>query len=291
MGLHRVSNESGDSDEVAVQAATFWGAFALDQPFVKLRIKTSQKTSQILPRDLCSDAANAIQGLCKSYSQLYTLERTPSFVPYFVLTSAVMHLAIAASGTPLDPEGLGGAGAGSSTQESPNGDPPAGNNSFKPSSHVTKSINQGISDLTEMAPCHHFAEQALNILRYLAKKWNIKVDVDVAGKLKREKEALGQTGRKPPTRESELTRMKDPDYGTRPTTSSLNFFAPDVQEQDYVSSWRASAPAGAGAASTGESAAKTGESMENPLFWPFPMQGRPILPTGDALAEAGFELY
>lgn len=31
MGLHRVSNESGSSDEVAVQAATFWGAFALDQ--------------------------------------------------------------------------------------------------------------------------------------------------------------------------------------------------------------------------------------------------------------------
>jgi hypothetical protein len=31
MGLDRVSNDLGDSDEVAVQAATFWGAFALDQ--------------------------------------------------------------------------------------------------------------------------------------------------------------------------------------------------------------------------------------------------------------------
>lgn len=31
MGLHRISDDSGDSDEVAVQAATFWGAFALDQ--------------------------------------------------------------------------------------------------------------------------------------------------------------------------------------------------------------------------------------------------------------------
>lgn len=30
MGLHRVST-SGDEDEIAVQAATFWGAFALDQ--------------------------------------------------------------------------------------------------------------------------------------------------------------------------------------------------------------------------------------------------------------------
>lgn len=31
MGLHRISDDSGDSDEVAVQAATFWGAFSLDQ--------------------------------------------------------------------------------------------------------------------------------------------------------------------------------------------------------------------------------------------------------------------
>lgn len=31
MGLHRVSDKMGDADEVAVQAATFWGAFSLDQ--------------------------------------------------------------------------------------------------------------------------------------------------------------------------------------------------------------------------------------------------------------------
>lgn len=31
MGLHRISDQSGDSDEIAVQAATFWGAFSLDQ--------------------------------------------------------------------------------------------------------------------------------------------------------------------------------------------------------------------------------------------------------------------
>lgn len=260
------------------------------RPFVKLRIKTSQRTSQITPRDLCSDAANSIQGLCRSYSQLYTLERTPSFVPYFVLTSAIMHLAIAASGTPLGPGGLGGAAGGRLTQESPNGDVPAGNSSFQPSQHVTESINQGISDLTEMAPCHHFAEQALNILRYLARKWNIEINVDISGKLKKGKQDTHQSGHGP-TREPEpeLTRMKDPDYGTRPTTSSLNFFAPNFQEQDYVSTWRASTPVGA--ASTGPSAARTGETMENPLFWPFPMQGRPILPTGDALAEAGFEPY
>lgn len=31
MGLHRVSDKTGDSDEIAVRAATFWGAFSLDQ--------------------------------------------------------------------------------------------------------------------------------------------------------------------------------------------------------------------------------------------------------------------
>lgn len=31
MGLHRVNGSTGDNDEVAVQAATFWGAFSLDQ--------------------------------------------------------------------------------------------------------------------------------------------------------------------------------------------------------------------------------------------------------------------
>jgi hypothetical protein len=31
MGLHRISDSGGDEDEIAVQAATFWGAFALDQ--------------------------------------------------------------------------------------------------------------------------------------------------------------------------------------------------------------------------------------------------------------------
>ena len=31
MGLHQIRNDDGDEDEIAVKAATFWGAFALDQ--------------------------------------------------------------------------------------------------------------------------------------------------------------------------------------------------------------------------------------------------------------------
>lgn len=407
MGLHRVSDKSGDSDEIAVQAATFWGAFSLDhawslatgslpqsscfprlppkpaimpdieasfwvpytddgaplqrsceqpsnvrsvykcfcelselvheslyilhspgrlltsrdliniytdflnwydnipevlrlghnftpavlfahmyyhfailllfRPLIKLRIIGST----VSPREVCTQAADAIQGLLHSYSQLYTLRRTPSFVPYFVLTSSIMHLAIAASSSPL-PSGLDGY-AGQKLAPAKLGD------------KVTKSINQGIEDLTEMAPCHHFAEQALNILRYLAKKWNIEVDVDVADRLRREKEDEGQTDQngnavllEDRERVQLGSRMKDHDWGTRAATSSRNFFSPNIREQDFISSFGSAMPPPNG--STSPPVARSGEAMENPLFWPFPMQGRPMLPEGDLLKDAGFEL-
>lgn len=255
------------------------------RPLIKLRLKGSS----MLPRDVCSAAADAIQGLSKSYSQLYTLQRTPSFVPYFVLTSAIMHLAIAASGSPSQSGDQSEATGGASTQQQPAGHPPSGVSQPQLDKHVVQSINQGIADLTEMAPCHHFAEQALNILRYLARKWNIEIDMDVPRELKREKEEVQQTGCET-TRASELTRMKDHDYGTRPATNSLNFFAPNMSENDFVTNWGSSVSFPPAQAPASPAVVKSGDSMENPLFWPFPMQGRPILPTGEALAEAGFEL-
>lgn len=257
----------------------------LFRPLVKLRIKGSS----VSPRDVCSQAADAIQGLSRSYSQLYTLQRTPSFVPYFVLTSAIMHLAIAASGTPSQSEGQAGATGGPSTREPRAGHPPPGGAPPQVDPHVTKSINQGIADLTEMAPCHHFAEQALNILRYLARKWNIKIEMDVPQKVEREKEEVQQAGREA-TRSSELTRMKDHNYGTRPATNSLNFFSPNMSENDFVTTWGNSASLPVPPPPARPPVARSSNSMENPLFWPFPMQGRPILPTGEALADAGFEL-
>lgn len=254
----------------------------LFRPLIKLRIKGSS----VSPRDVCSSAADAIQGLSKSYSQLYTLQRTPSFVPYFVLTSAIMHLAIAAVGTSSQSEGQTG---DSSAQEPRAGHPPPGGAPPQVDPHVTRSINQGIADLTEMAPCHHFAEQALNILRYLAKKWNIKVEMDVPKKVKHEKEEVRNAGREG-SRPPDLTRMKDHDYGTRPATNSLNFFAPNMTENDFVTTWGNSVSLPVAPPPASPPVARSGDSMENPLFWPFPMQGRPILPTGEALADAGFEL-
>ncbi|KAK0390572.1 hypothetical protein NLU13_0076 [Sarocladium strictum] len=238
----------------------------LFRPLIKLRILGSK----ISPKDVCSQAADAIQGLLKSYSQLYTLQRTPSFVPYFVLTSSIMHLAIGASEQ-------GGASATSTPEERIE-------KAAKLDPRIKESLTQGIADLAEMAPCHHFAEQALNILRYLAKKWNIEVEID--------------HGKSPPP-------QQDYDSLVKPYTASLNFFAPNVSSGDFDCVWgfgddetgttttSRSVSVGpkdssSGSGRQGKIISTAAESLENPLFWPFPMQGRPILPSGKELKTAGF---
>jgi hypothetical protein len=48
MGLHRISDE-GDEDELAVQAATFWGAFALDQYVLIVSLTISSQAADLYP--------------------------------------------------------------------------------------------------------------------------------------------------------------------------------------------------------------------------------------------------
>lgn len=217
----------------------------LFRPLIKLRIIGSK----VSPRDVCSQAADAIQGLLRSYSSLYTLRRTPSFVPYFVLTSAIMHLAVGATTVKSDDE-----------DDDMERDM---ERAAKIDPHVVESITQGIADLTEMAPCHHFAEQALNILRYLAQKWDIEVGIS-----------------------GDKLTAEEYDRLVKPHTGSLNFFAPSVREGDIMCQWGTGQFLAGGDDVT--NVKKTGDSMENPLFWPFPMQGRPILPSGKELEQAGF---
>ncbi|KAI6780511.1 putative nitrate assimilation regulatory protein nirA [Emericellopsis cladophorae] len=262
MGLHRVHDE-GDEDELAVQSATFWGAFALDhmyyhfailllfRPLIKMRIIGSK----VSPRDVCCQAADAIQGLLRSYSQLYTLRRTPSFVPYFVLTSAIMHLAVGATTV--------------SNRSNASDEVSKMAEAAKLDSRVAEALKQGISDLAEMAPCHHFAEQALNILRYLAKKWKIDVDVD--------------DGKTPPEDYHNLVKTY---------TNTLNFFAPNVVDTDFDCDFGLFQGCAVASATQveGKVAKYSGDKMDNPLFWPFPLQGRPILARGTELEQAGFEL-
>ena len=79
----------------------------------------------ILPRNICDEAADAISAFVNSYSQLYTLKRTPSFAPYFFLTAVITYL-IAYSDAGIRSE----------------------------------KFLQGISDLTEMSGSHGFTSRA-----------------------------------------------------------------------------------------------------------------------------------
>ncbi|KAM0402600.1 hypothetical protein ACHAPZ_005540 [Fusarium culmorum] len=215
----------------------FFAILLLFRPLIKLRIIESG----VSPRDVCLQAANAMQGFLTSYSWLYTLKRAPSFVPYFALTSSIMHLAIMAT-TVL-------------TNES--------DMALRSDPNVSEAVKQGIASLAEMTPYHHIAEQAPYILRYLAKKWNIDVDIDTGAALNPE----------------EYERL------VRPFVGNLDLFAPTMVAEDFVFDL------GAGKdveERTSRQVGKAAESMEDLLFLPFVMQGRPMLSKGNELEEAGF---
>lgn len=111
------------------------------RPFVKLRFIGSA----VSPRDVCSQAADAITTLIRSYDNLYTLARTPSFVPLICLGSGVMHLVIGTEKT--------------------------GSTELPKDSY--RQILQSAHDLKSMAACHGFSRRALDIMRFLAQHWKI----------------------------------------------------------------------------------------------------------------------
>lgn len=59
--------------------------------------------SKISAIEVCTDAANAVAALIRSYESLHGLRRTPCFLPYIILASGVAHLVTADSETkPVD---------------------------------------------------------------------------------------------------------------------------------------------------------------------------------------------
>src|SRR5436853_2977055 len=116
-----------------------------------------------------------------------------------------------------------------------------------------------------MAPCHRFAGRAVGILRYLAREWNI--DVDMAAK-------------------SDGGNVDDPDFTMRPLTTSFNSLAANVMEEDLKCNWGELASALTGTpAPTAKTVLGEAASIENPLFCPFLVQGRPILPNEGSLEK------
>lgn len=99
--------------------------------------------SRVSPTQICLQAADAIASLASSYRQLFTLRRPPSFVPYIVLASGIMHLACADIACKR-----------------------TSNISINASMHIL----QGTADLLEMIPSHRFARRGTQVLRIMARE-------------------------------------------------------------------------------------------------------------------------
>lgn len=187
----------------------------LFRPFIKLDIVGSG----VSPRDVCHQAAQAISTLLTSYNQLYTLRRTPSFVPFFILASTITHLM-----------------ALSNRQDG------------------AERLHQGMSDLKIMADCHGFATRARQILSFLCVIWNVDIILEhLPGDDSNDKEEIY--------------------LECRPKTISTNNWGLNVQPEDII-----------------PNISPAQGVDENPLFWLFPFQGRPLLEVGKMLEESGFKV-
>jgi len=176
----------------------------------------------------------------------------PSFIPYLIFTSSIMRLTVSAAS--VNSSEVGGAGSNNSEDGAIIASVAAGLDT-----KVSKAVSQGIRDLAEMAPFHGFAGRALHILRFLAAKEGY-CDANIGGN------SLHLF-----THEDNVTYLWG--SGTSPTASgSLT-----------ATTQRPTTP----------KLALPGQSsllMGNPLFCPFPIWGRPIVPVRvrSSLDEAGF---
>lgn len=130
---------TGDNSTPAVLFTHMYYHFAillLFGPFIKFRFLNSS----ISPKEVCVQAAAAIASLVGSYRQLYSLRRTPCFVPYIVLASSIMHFAAA--------------------------------DTTNPPINASMQIFQGTADLLEIAPSHEFARRGAQVLRVMAQSRN-----------------------------------------------------------------------------------------------------------------------
>jgi hypothetical protein len=206
-------------------------------PFVKLRVIKSE----VSPRDVCLQAANAMQGFLTSYSRLYTLKWAPSFVPYFALASSMMHLTLMTGTVHINEL----------------------DTAVRTDPHLSEAIKQGIARFAEMTSCHHIAEQALHLLRYLAKKWNINVNIETSAALDLE----------------EYERL-DRSFG-----GMINFFPTTMVAQDSISDFVTDKDV---REKTSRGLGKAVENWGGLLFLPSVMEGRLMFSSDEALEGAGF---
>ena len=59
--------------------------------------------SEFRATDVCSQAAQSILALVQSYDDMFTLQRVPGMLPYFILSAGLFGMAVEDSGSHLEP--------------------------------------------------------------------------------------------------------------------------------------------------------------------------------------------
>jgi hypothetical protein len=147
-------------------------------------------------------------------------------VPYFALASSIMHLAL-----------MGGTVQINKLDTAARTDP-----------YLSEAIKQGIARLAEMTRCHHIAKQALYLLCYLDKKWNMNVNIETGAA-------------QDPEEYERLVRL----FG-----GIVNFFSPTMVAQDFISDSIADKDV---KETTSCQPGKAVENLEDLLFFPIRYAG------------------
>lgn len=278
----------------------------LFRPFIKLRFLTSR----VSPYEICCQAAENILTLVRSYDQLYTLARTPSFVPYIVLASCVILLVRvkAADGNALGvgsgnslgsgngsgkDDGGGGGGSDASPPDAQQGHVPGtgglGADAQRPAGTggnggdygVRAPFWRGLQDLKAMTVCHGFAKRGLNIVRVFAEQWDCVECLDIP-------EGAGLAAGGPGGSDDERIDWDSEEVRAYvgPSSKSMNLMCPAVEG---VWSGRGSRDSpmdrGGEMSGSGGGSGNGGGGNGGVLFAPFPMQGLPLIEEEEAEME------
>ena len=95
------------------------------------------------PRTVCSEAAQSLFLLIRTFKDLYTLRRTPSFVPFGVLTGSLIYL-----GDLKQEETLTGM-------------------------TTTRYGSEALDFLAELCASHFFAKRSAKIIRFFSEHWGV----------------------------------------------------------------------------------------------------------------------
>jgi hypothetical protein len=198
------------------------------------------------PRRICSEAAENLFTLIKSYRDLYTLRRVPSFVPYMILTANLAYLVDLTDDDDDD--------------EQPN---------------PSHSDLASLSYLQDMCTSHDFAERALDIVDYFSNMWGVRTrsgssGVDILRERLRQASGGGSGSSHP--------------HPARDITSTETFFLPASPAEPAGSSgggYVESGGGGGGGGGTGEAQQKKNSISAGMVGKLFPQQARRVGGFGD----------